>query len=464
MKLLNKKVILPLGALMVSAAPIATVVSCGNHEDTAEENQRSEILASGSDYLLQQYLSIVNKNEYKLNEAGGSKKALALYEEDRKAAWKFWASSKLKDKDDFWYEQVKNLLTTGVFKWADFIDNKKWVDYKSDKPSTLKTGEDRKLLGKYPSWNLAKEIMKKKPTLTWNLEIENLLMVQNYMTSFKKAEYKKLYKKKEEEPVNLDAKDKNFFLVKYLHSNTPIIIWKQAVKGLFKAQPQSKKIIENVNQFNLLARESLLKTGLGAQAQLTASKDNGLTIDTKDLYAYQGVSTNALPKPKGEIDNTEEALRKRLNDDMNESGWINEDGNIEPKAKVIYENETTTSIFGIQFFPWMEAYSKKDGKRITDVKKKDEIDDDKSFWRIDSNLRTDRDENVKDPAKKAKNIKDNALARALRQKLIFTLVDNNQGLINDARKFMLDIRKYNLRTNNDRLESILSGKGVMKED
>ncbi|TCG10723.1 HinT-interacting membrane complex lipoprotein P60 [Mycoplasma todarodis] len=443
---LNKKIILPFASLVTISAPIAVAISCGNSEKTAEENQKDSILKSGSDYLLETYLSAVNKNEF------GEKE----YQKNLKAAWKFWAASKIMTSNTYWADQVKGLKAEGDrggASWddADFTNGKVWISGTDGKEIKLKTGDDIKAKT-YPSWELAQEIMKKKPTLKWGLELENLLMVQRYLTSFKESEFKKVYKKEKDEPKNYDRTDQYFFFEKYLKENTPTLIWKQSVTDQLDRGPISQEVIKSAAEFNALnpRAHSLQKPNLVKDNWLETAKDNKdkthptLTDKLGDLYNFKGISSAGISK--GELDYSDSALRKRLKDNQSESGWVNKDGNIENEAHVIIGEKSTDSIYAMQFLPWFDAKDS-NGKQIDDVKKAGEIDNDKSFWRLDSFLLT----------KDKKNVTENG------QKLIFTLAQADSGLITNARKFMLDIRQYHLRTDNEDLREILLGKDVIKK-
>ena len=428
---LNRKVVLPFASLALISAPIAVAVSCGNNEKTAEQNQKDAILASGSDYLLHLYTHIINKDLMQ-NETE--------HKESLEAAWNFWASSKLMEDKWFWTKEIVTLQKSGAFSKADFTDKKVWVNAKDDAPKTL-AAADNVEAGFYPSWTLAQEIMKQKPTLNWGLELENLILVQNYLTGFHEDDYKKVYKKEEDEPKNLDKKESNFFLIKYLHEHTPTFVWKQSVTGI-KAGAISKEVVKTAAEFNNLAPRAhdLMKLGLVKADQLKTSNDNGLTVELGDLYNYKGISAAGISK--GELDYSDYSLRKRLTDNTSESGWVTKDGDIEKEAHVIVnDNGSVDSIYAMQFLPWFDAKDE-DGKSVTDKTKVYTIDDDKSYWRLDSNLTKDK---------------------ANMRKLIFSLAQHDSSLLNDARKFMLNIRKYNLRVNNSGLSNILKGKDDIKK-
>ncbi|CAM9131788.1 HinT-interacting membrane complex lipoprotein P60 [Mycoplasma todarodis] len=439
---LNKKIVLPFASLALISTPVAVAVSCGNNEKTAEQNQKDTILASGSDYLLRLYTGFINKDLMQDE---------TKHQESLEAAWNFWASSKLMEDKWFWTKEIVTLQKSGTFSKADFTDKKVWVNAKDDTEVTLKASENV-VPGFYPSWTLAQEILKQKPTLNWELELENLILVQNYLTGFVESDYKKVYKKEEDEPKNLDRNEKFFFLIKYLHEHTPTFIWKQSVKGL-KAGAISGETVKTAAEFNDLDPRShdLMKLGLVKADQLKTSNDNTLTVDLGELYNYKGISSAGISK--GELDYSDYALRKRLTDNTSESGWVTKEGDIEKEAHVIVNDDgSVDSMFAMQFLPWFDAKDE-DNKQVTDKDKVYTIDDDKSFWRIDSSLL----KNPKVTDKNKRNITENA------QKLIFSLAQHDSSLLNDARKFMLNIRKYNLRVNNGELRNILKGKDVIKK-
>ncbi len=434
---LNKKVVLPFATLALVATPIAVAVSCGNNEKTAEQNQKDAILASGSDYLLSLYTEIINKDIMNTEtHPDAHKDAL-------KDAWNFWASSKLMEDKWFWTKEIVTLQRSGTFSKADFTDKKVWINAEDDVETTLKAADNVKP-GFYPSWDLAQEIMKQKPTLNWSLELENLILVENYFTHFKSDDFKKVYKKDEDEPKNLDRNESNFYLIKYLHENTPTFVWKQSITGM-KAGAVAKETIKTSKEFNGLAPRAhdLTKLGLVKANQLKTSKDNSLTsstVDLGELYNYKGISAAGISK--GELDYSDYSLRKRLTDNTSESGWVTKDGDIEKEAHVIVnDNASVDSMFVMQFLPWFDAKDK-DDNQVTDKNKVYTIDNDKSYWRLDTDLTKDK---------------------ANMRKLMFALAQHDGGLINNARKFMLDIRKYNLRVNNSGLRNILKGKDVVKK-
>ncbi len=398
MNLKNKKILTLTTSVVALATPVTTVVSCQVKQSSAASNQINSLLTGNNIKLLarQKLFRSIIDTEYKRLHTKYSKSSVKSEKDKAKyytpakqaqieeEAWNIFALSKLKDDSNYWVNQVTTLVSNGTINKPDWT-KENWIP--SFQSVGVVAGKTIKP-GYYPSYKVAKEIIKKHPTLGWDLEITKLMMSELLFTTVVEPELYtikeakdnkktsiggKWFKKVEDLPAYLLRKNKtlratgtvvdytpeNFFLNKFLKEKKPTLVWTKTTKE--RAIAGSNAELKDANSFNeinprqadLLAPKKIFSNDIMEFSGITAKNKAIL----EDLEGFEGFGTPAVTD-KGDSNLTILGLKQRLKDNSSKSGFIDDEGIIHDNwtqagkaGKTIIKDGTVTAQFVQQFLP-----------------------------------------------------------------------------------------------------------------